>query len=122
MKEGFELAEIVLPLGILEYFSIKQVKQSPKELHIYMEEENLPPLEYKDNKLSSKGFFDEIKVQDFPIRGKEVYIVIKRRRWFNEDTGATVYRNWALVAQGTRMTEEFALFLKAINRYQTSKL
>jgi hypothetical protein len=122
MNEGLELAKIVLPEGILEYFSIKQVKQQPKELHIYMEEQNLPPIEYRDNKLTSKGFFDEIKVQDFPIRGKEVYLLIKRRRWFNEDTGGTVYRNWALVAQGTRMTEEFALFLKVINRYQTRKL
>ena len=62
MNEGLEIAKIVLPEGILEYFIIKQVKQHPKELHIYLEEQNLPPKEYQDSKLTSKGFFDEIKI------------------------------------------------------------
>jgi hypothetical protein len=119
MKEGFDLAQFVLPQGILDYFILKGVTQTTKELHIFLEEENLVPDEYKSNKLTSKGFLDEIKVQDFPIRGKEVYLLIKRRRWYNEDTGAIVCRNWELVAQGTRMTKEFAIFLKVINRYQT---
>lgn len=122
MNEGYNIAQIVLPEGILDYFILKEVKQLSKELHISLEEQNLPPSEFKDNKLTSKGFFDEIKVQDFPIRGKEVYLLIKRRRWYNEDTGAIVYRNWELIAQGTRMTKEFALFLKVINRYQAGKL
>jgi hypothetical protein len=117
MKEGFDLAHFVLPQGILDFFELTDLKQAPKELHIFLEEKNIPPQEYKDNKLTSKGFFDEIKVQDFPIRGKAVYLLIKRRRWFNEDIGLNVSRNWELVAQGTRMTKEFALFLKAINRY-----
>jgi hypothetical protein len=117
MKEGFDIAQFVLPQGILDYFILKEVKQLSNELHISLEEKNILPQEYKDNKLSSKGFFEEIRVQDFPIRGKAVYLLIKRRRWFNEDLGVNVFRNWELVAQGTRMTKEFALFLKAINRY-----
>ena len=49
------------------------------------------------------------------------YLHIKRRRWVNERTGDVVYRNWNMVAKGTRMTQEFAAFLKAIARYQASK-
>jgi len=75
-----DIAEFVLPQGILEYFTITNLNQSPKELYIYLEEKNLPPQEYPNNKLISKVFFEEIKVQDFPIRGKEVYLFIKRRR------------------------------------------
>ncbi|WP_425550193.1 hypothetical protein [Algibacter agarivorans] len=30
-----------------------------------------------------------------------------------------VQRDWNLVAQGTRMTIEFAAFLKVFNKYQT---
>ena len=37
--------------------------------------------EYSDLHLHSKGFLPEIEVQDFPIRGKAVYLRIKRRRW-----------------------------------------
>jgi hypothetical protein len=112
-----DIAQFVLPQGILEYFIVNDVKQSQQDLHFYLEEKNIIPQEYKDNKLTSKGFFEEIKVQDFPIRGKAVYLLIKRRRWFNEDIGINVYRNWELIAKGTRMTKEFAFFLKAINRY-----
>ncbi|WP_455583188.1 ISAon1 family transposase N-terminal region protein [Flavobacterium oreochromis] len=75
------------------------------------------PKEYSDAKLSSKGFFEEITVQDFPIRGHKVYLHITRRRWLNEDTRQVVFRNWDLVANGTRITKEFAAFLKEINRF-----
>ncbi len=38
-------------------------------------------------------------------------------RWLNLETNKVIYRNWTLVEKGTRMTEEFAAFLKEINRY-----
>jgi len=75
------------------------------------------PEEYHSDRLLSKGFFDEITVQDFPLRGKAVYLHIRRRRWLNQTTGAVVFRDWNMVAQGTRMTTEFASFLKAISGY-----
>jgi transposase len=64
-------------------------------------------------------YFEEITVQDFPIRGHQVYLHITRRRWLNEDTGKIVFRDWNLVADGTRVTQEFASFLKEINRFQS---
>jgi hypothetical protein len=121
-NEGLEIAELILPNGILEYFDITKVKQSPTEIDIFLAEKNLPPEEYVHTKLTSKGFFDEIKVRDFPIRGKVVYLLIKRRRWLDESTGNPVFRDWEMVAKGTRMTNEFATFLKGIARYQAGKL
>jgi transposase len=117
-----ELLSLVLPSGILEFFIITQVIQSKEQLDFHLEEKNIIPQEYINNKVTSKGFYDEIKVQDFPIRGKEVYLHIKRRRWLNESTGNIVIRDWELVAKGTRMTKEFASFLKVISRYQAGKL
>jgi tRNA A58 N-methylase Trm61 len=66
--------------------------------------------------LISKGFLDEVTIQDFPLRGKLVYLHIKRRRWTNKTTGEIIKRDWTLVAKGTRMNHEFAAFLKEINR------
>jgi hypothetical protein len=116
------LAGIVLPTGILEFFIIAKVTQSAEQLDIYLDEKNIIPEEFIKDRVSSKGFYDEIKVQDFPIRGKPVYLFIKRRRWLNETTGNIVIRNCELVAKGTRMTNEFASFLKVISRYQAGKL
>ncbi len=121
-NEGLELAELILPHGILDYFDLTNIELTGTEINIFLAERNLPPEEYSHTKLTSKGFFDEIKVRDFPIRGKHVYLLIKRRRWLDESTGHPVFRDWEMVAKGTRMTQEFATFLKGIARYQTGKL
>lgn len=112
------LIKFLLPEGILDYFIVTKVNPFSGVINIHLEELNTPPIEFKDHKLSSKGFFDEIKVQDFPIRGKAAYLFIKRRRWLDETSGLTVNRNWELLAKGTRLTKDFATFLKVINRYQ----
>jgi hypothetical protein len=121
-EEGTKLAKAVLPDGILEFFILHDLTQTAETLNIYLSEKNIVPEEYVNDKISSKGFYDEIKVQDFPIRGKDVYLYIKRRRWLNESTGNIVMRDWNLVAKGTRMTKDFAAFLKVISRYQAGKL
>jgi hypothetical protein len=114
------LIKFLLPEGLLDYFEVTKVDPLNGLINIHLQELNTPPAEFKDHKLTSKGFFDEIKVQDFPIRGKAAYLFIKRRRWLDETTQKTVYRNWELLTKGTKMTSDFASFLKVINRYQTS--
>lgn len=86
-------------------------------MHKYFEELNKPPIEHATKALVSKGFHDEITAQDFPLRGKRVFLHIKRRRWTDKQTQGVVQRNWNLVAKGSRMTEEFAAFLKEISRF-----
>lgn len=110
---GFEL---LLPEGVLDYFEITQVNQQEKEISIILEERNVIPDEYLGRKLESKGFYEDSKVQDFPLRGKALYLTVKRRRWIDKTTGDIVFRHWDLVATGTRMTQEFATFLKGISR------
>lgn len=113
-NKEIELVKYILPIGVLDYFTITKVLQTEVGLGIYLDENNVIPREYKDHKLISKGFYEESSIQDFPIRGKAVYLHVRRRRWFNENTGEYICRDWNLVAKGTRMTQEFASFLKAI--------
>ena len=121
-EETNGLLDLVLPKGILEYFTVSNIAQTEESVNIYLSEKNIVPQEYINDKVVSKGFFDEIRIQDFPLRGKDVFLFIKRRRWLNESTGNSVFRNWDMVAKGTRMTKEFAFFLKVISRFQTGKL
>lgn len=113
--------EIILPDGIMDYFEVTQFTKEEANFRIYLSEKNTPPKEFASDKLTSKGFFDEITVQDFPIRGKASYLHIKRRKWINETTGDIVFRDWNMVAKGTRMTQEFAFFLKGISQYQANQ-
>jgi hypothetical protein len=71
---GFEL---LLPEGVLDYFEITQVNQQEKEISIVLEERNVIPDEYQSRNLESKGFYEDSKVQDFPLRGKAVYLIVK---------------------------------------------
>ncbi|MEO6284561.1 MAG: transposase [Dyadobacter sp.] len=113
LQESYlSLVRFLLPEGILEYFELSKIVEAIPGPHIYLEEKNLPPTEYKDKKLESKGLLPEIYIQDFPIRNQRVTLCIKRRRWEVKDTGEIVSRDWNVVQQGTRMTKEFADFLK----------
>ena len=111
------IAKFLLPEVLIAYFHLTKHDVKEEEIHFYFTELNEVPKEFKDIKLHSKGFFPEATIQDFPIRGKNVYLHITRRRWLNQTTGKVVTRDWGLVAKGTRMTSEFAAFLKEIRRY-----
>ena len=105
---------LLLPEGTLDYFIISDVKESSTEIVIYLEEKNEVPGEYSSMQVESKGFYEPVVVQDFPIRGKKLFLNIRRRRWIVKDEGRYVSRNWKLVAEGSRITHDFASFLTYI--------
>lgn len=111
-----DLLKFMLPDFLVDHFDVVSTTNSEETLHLYFEEKAKAPEEFNTLELVSKGFQDEITIQDFPLRGKYVYLHIKRRRWTNKTTGEIIKRDWQLVAKGTRMTQEFAAFLKEINR------
>lgn len=114
--------ELLLPEGMLDYFEVTAAENVNDQYIISLTEKNLLPGEFPGHKLISKGFLEEVTVKDFPIRGKACFLKVQRRRWLNDDLGKVVSRDWELVARGTRMTKEFAAFLKALHRYHSGKL
>ena len=65
-------------------------------------------------KPKAKVFNNPVVVQDFPLRGKKVFLNIRRRRWLLKPDNSYISRNWRMVASGTRLTQNFASFLKAL--------
>lgn len=102
---------------LVEHFDLLKSEQLENKLNLFFEEKNKIPEELDARQLISKGFHKEVIVQDFPLRGKFVYLHVKRRRWTDKQTNEIVQRDWNVVAKGTRMTTEFASFLKSINQY-----
>jgi len=113
---GLELARCFLPEGILNYFDIVSHRIIDDQVHFHLEEKNILPQEYRSEIVRSKVFTPEITVEDFPLRGKPVLLHIKRRRWTLVESGKIIKRDWQLVAKGTRITSEFASFLKGVIR------
>jgi hypothetical protein len=106
-----------LPKGLLEHFTITCIKDLEDSVtreqyfEIFLEENNVlhraNAFEYE-----SKGF-TSITLQDFPIRGKSVYLKIKRRRWRHKLRPKEVVRNdFSFVAVGAGFTQELSDFLK----------
>jgi hypothetical protein len=120
------LLELILPQGILDYFDIVDFKQGKsgqyvydKTLTIYLEEKDIIPEQYKNNRYKNSGFMESRLINDCPIRSMLVTLSVKRRRWDVEINGKMkkVSRDWSVVAQGTRMSAEYAAFLKEISRH-----
>jgi len=107
-----ELISLTLPEGLLDFFELISVKKEDGVFYFHLEEKNIIPMEHRSSGVHSKGFHQEARVTDFPIRGKKVLLCIKKRRWENINTGEIVQRDWSLLSQGTRITKDFALFLK----------
>lgn len=108
LQDGYSL---LLPFGLLDYFSILRVEDSMTQLKIYLEEKN----NLNDSMYESKGFYANVLVNDFPVRGKSLLLDLRRRRWVHKQTGEYLSRDFNLVAEGTRITSEFASFLKGFH-------
>jgi hypothetical protein len=112
-----------LPAGLLEHFTITSVLElgevSTKTVYfdIHLEEKNIL-LKENASEYESKGF-TEIILQDFPIRGKAVYLKIRRRRWRHKERPNEIVRNdFSFVAVGSGFTKELSDFLKGTGRYE----
>ncbi len=117
-----EFIKLMLPDELFDYFEISKLEVKDNLINVYLDELNIVPEEYSQEKLLSKGFHSVAVVQDFPIRKKPVYLHVKRRRWLLKSENKIVSRDWKTVAKGTRYTEEFASFLKGLFGYLPDKL
>ena len=107
-----ELAHLLLPDGLLDYFDLLKVDSTKSQIKIYLEEKN----NLNNTLYESKGFYPNVLVNDFPVRGKALLLDLRRRRWINKETGEYFNRDFKLIAEGTRITQEFATFLKGLHR------
>ena len=120
---NLDLLNVILPQDFLLHFDIVNFKElddvSIKKdcLHLYLEEKNNLPKGYSKSDYESKGFTSSKQVQDFPIRGKAVYLHIKTRRWRDKKTKTKEIRNdYGFISEGSKLTVELSDFLKGTGR------
>jgi len=112
-----KLVSLLLPEGLILKFDINRVEElydirtRKGEYHLWMDEKNELPIEKKD--YESKGFYPEKTIQDFPIRGKGVFLHIRRRRWRDKNRQLPdIKSDFMIAAKGVKLTSELAQFLK----------
>jgi transposase len=110
-----DLSSLILPQEILDQFALIRFEESPAQVDLYLDELSLRP---EGNGIYvSRGFTPYSTVQDYPLRGRAVYLHIRRRRWQEQSTGDIIVRRLAIAHEGTRLSREFAAFLKGAHRY-----
>ena len=107
--------ELLLPAYLIEHFKVVKIDTASGQIKLYLEEKSEVPEEYQDLSLIGHGFHKQSTIKDFPIRGKQVFLYVRRRRWLDKKTNQVYSRDWKVTAKGTRMTEEFADFLKGLD-------
>lgn len=111
-----EILSVFFPEGILDFFEVAGYELVDDKHVFELRELNIAPSGYHQEELASKGFFQAGDITDFPLRGKRCIYKIYRRKWQVKQSGKIIQRDWRIVAKGTRMTGEFAAFLKELNR------
>ena len=82
---------------------------SPNVIHLYLDENDLTPDNRDD--LRPNGFTPAKTFHDFPIRGQEVLLHVRRRRWLDADNH-NIMSEFDFIQESTRCSKELADFLK----------
>ena len=64
-------------------------------------------------KPKAKVFNNPVVVQDFPLRGKKVFLNIRRRRWLLKPDNSYISRDWRILAADP-FDARFCVFFKSI--------
>jgi len=120
---NLDLLHQLFPEELFNYFDISEhqilCSVAIKEEYwlIDFEEKNELPAGYLTSEYESKGFTQSKLIQDFPLRGKAVYLRIKTRRWRSKITDSIIKRDFSFIADGSKFTQELSDFLKDTGRY-----
>ena len=118
------LLEKVFPTELVEYFEITDYQELcslPDKLEyivVTFKERNELPNGYSFDDYETKDFMSSKLIQDFPIRGKGVYLRVIKRRWRHKQTGAIIKKDYSFMAEGSKFTAELSDFLKDASGYK----
>ena len=109
-----QLLRCIFPEILADYFDVIDIQENISQIDFWLDERNF--MEEADRKagiVSSYGFTAERVVQDFPLRGKPVYLHVRRRKWRDSSTGEIFSCSYDdLTAEGSKLSPEFVSFLK----------
>jgi hypothetical protein len=109
------LLQYLLPKEVSDYFDLTEVKEKEEnQLYLYLDEKSTKPSEHSDKDLIAYGFDEPVCIQDFPIRDKSAYLIVRRKKWKDKQTGKIYSKHWDLTAKGSSYSKEFAAFLKEL--------
>lgn len=115
-----DLASMLVPYEILEHFDFTAYEFKENVYKIYLVEKkdssHIPKEILKRGKAVLDGYMNPIELQTYPTQGKEVFLMLKRRRWKIRGTTKGYHNSYQFHKEGMKATKEFGDFLKEIGR------
>lgn len=107
-----------LPQGLDELFEIVSFERTEQEYNIWLDEKKERSDEDRRNpNIVARGYTDYVVIQDYPLRGRPVYLHMRKNKWWNKLTNEIFSYNLELPNEdGTRLSAEFVSFLKDESR------
>lgn len=109
-----QLLRAILPDVLIDNFDIVNFDKSTDRFDIYLDEKKVQLRDDKNNpEIISYGFGAYHVIQDYPLRGRPTYLHVRKRKWLDKSSNEIFSYDWDLSDfEGTRLNEEFVLFLK----------
>jgi len=114
------LIKLHVPEEILAHFEYEGIEEISGVIRINLIEKkdpnHYPKAIIGKGQRSLNGYMLPIELQTFPAKGKEVFLLLKRRRWKLKGDNTSYYNNYSFCEKGMKATKEFGAFLKEIGR------
>jgi hypothetical protein len=109
------MASMLVPEEILQHFELVSIEEKGEEFILRLEEkeDRIPKAMHQKKKAVLDGFCNPLELQTFPVKGKQVYLQLYRRRWKENTDGQEHYSNaYDFHEPGMKATRQFGAFLK----------
>ncbi len=81
MKTFQLLLRCIFPEVLADYFDVIDIQESETSFDFWLDERDfMEKADYKSGTVSCYGFTSERVIQDFPLRGKSVFLHVLRRK------------------------------------------
>lgn len=103
-----------LPQGLGELFEMVRFERTDHAYDIWLDEKKERSEEdWRNPKIVARGYTDYVVIQDYPLRGRPVYLHMRKNKWWNKQTNEIFSYGLELPNEdGTRLSAEFVSFLK----------
>ena len=103
-----------LPEGMDELFEIVRLERTDAAYDIWLDEKKkLSDEDYRNPNIVARGYTDYVTVQDYPMRGRPVYLHMRKNKWWDKSTNEIFSYTLELPnKEGTRLSAEFVAFFK----------
>lgn len=103
-----------LPQGLGELFEMVRFERTEQAYDIWLDEKKERSEEdWRNPNIVARGYTDYVVIQDYPLRGRPVYLHMRKNKWWNKQTNEIFSYGLDLPNEdGTRLSAEFVSFLK----------